>query len=151
MTLYQIKPLFQSLLRPTMFSLDGMLARECNQQTRLGAILNETGDVISDIALYLPFLFLPESNASLVILMLFCTILTEFYGLLAQTINGIRSYVGPFGKSDRALIFGLWGLAVAIYPQWMQWNNLLWSIASILLLWTAINRCRSVLLMSAER
>ncbi|MXC78907.1 CDP-alcohol phosphatidyltransferase family protein, partial [Escherichia coli] len=42
-------------------------------------------------------------------------------------------------------------LAVAIYPQWMQWNNLLWSIASILLIWTAINRCRSVLLMSAER
>lgn len=127
-------------------ALDGMLARECNQQTRLGAILNETGDVISDIALYLPFLFLPESNASLVILMLFCTILTEFCGLLAQTINGIRSYAGPFGKSDRALIFGLWGLAVSIYPQWMQWNNLLWSIASILLLWTAINRCRSVLL-----
>ncbi|HCQ3789684.1 TPA: CDP-alcohol phosphatidyltransferase family protein [Escherichia coli] len=172
MTLYQIKPLFQSLLRPTMFWLHKLqvsanqitlaalalslltgllLARECNQQTRLGAILNETGDVISDIALYLPFLFLPESNASLVILMLFCTILTEFCGLLAQTINGIRSYVGPFGKSDRALIFGLWGLAIAIYPQWMQWNNLLWSIASILLLWTAINRCRSVLLMSAER
>ena len=109
------------------------------------------GDVISDIALYFPFLFLPESNALLVILMLFCTILTEFCGLLAQTINGIRSFAGPFGKSDRALIFGLWGLAVAIYPQWMQWNNLLWSIASILLLWTAINRCRSVLLMSAER
>ncbi|MEO2914046.1 CDP-alcohol phosphatidyltransferase family protein, partial [Escherichia coli] len=63
----------------------------------------------------------------------------------------IRSYAGPFGKSDRALIFGLWGLAVSIYPQWMQWNNLLWSIASILLLWTAINRCRSVLFMSAER
>lgn len=138
-------------IRMALNALDGMLARECNQQTRLGAILNETGDVISDIALYLPFLFLPESNASLVILMLFCTILTEFCGLLAQTINGVRSYAGPFGKSDRALIFGLWGLAVAIYPQWMQWNNLLWSIASILLLWTAINRCRSVLLMSAER
>lgn len=138
-------------IRMALNALDGMLARECNQQTRFGAILNETGDVISDIALYLPFLFLPESNASLVILMLFCTILTEFCGLLAQTINGIRSYAGPFGKSDRALIFGLWGLAVAIYPQWMQWNNLLWSIASILLLWTAINRCRSVLFMSAER
>ena len=35
-----------------------------SQKTRLGAILNETGDVISDIALYLPFLFLPESNAT---------------------------------------------------------------------------------------
>ncbi|EMS4514118.1 TPA: CDP-alcohol phosphatidyltransferase family protein [Escherichia coli] len=138
-------------IRMALNALDGMLARECNQQTRLGAILNETGDVIADIALYLPFLFLPESNASLVVLMLFCIILTEFCGLLAQTINGIRSYVGPFGKSDRALIFGMWGLAIAIYPQWMQWNNFLWSIASILLLWTAINRCRSVLLMSAER
>lgn len=41
----------------TLNALDGMLARECNQKTRLGAILNETGDVISDIVLYLPFLF----------------------------------------------------------------------------------------------
>lgn len=65
-------------VRMALNALDGMMARECNQQTRLGAILNETGDVISDIALYLPFLFLPVSNASLVILMLFCTILTEF-------------------------------------------------------------------------
>lgn len=132
----------------TLNALDGMLARECNQKTRLGAILNETGDVISDIALYLPFLFLPESNASLVILMLFCTILTELCGLLAQTINGIRSYAGPFGKSDCSAI----GSAkVVIYPQWMQWNNLLWSIASISCFWTAIDRCRSVLFMSAER
>lgn len=201
MTLYQVKPLFQSLLRPVMFwlhkrhvtanhitlaalalslltgllltllpqpmlflllpvvlfvrmalnALDGMLARECNQQTRLGAILNETGDVISDIALYFPFLFLPDSNASLVILMLFCTILTEFCGLLAQTINGIRSYAGPFGKSDRALIFGIWSITIAVYPQWMQWNNILWGIAIILLLWTAINRCRNALLMGAEK
>ena len=165
MTLYQIKPLFQSLLRPTMFwlykhhvtanhitlaalalslltglllmlvaqpilfmllpivlfirmalnALDGMLARECNQQTRLGAILNETGDVISDIALYLPFLFLPESNALLVILMLFCTILTEFCGLLAQTINGIRSYAGPFGIIYIGLFFCMFCVCVYFY------------------------------------
>lgn len=44
-------------IRMTLNALDGMLARECNQKTRLGAILNETGDVISDIALYLPFYF----------------------------------------------------------------------------------------------
>lgn len=112
--------------------------------------MNETGDVIFDIALYLTFLFLLESNALLVILMLFCTILTEFCGLLAQTINGVCSYAGLFGKSDCALIFGLWGLAVAIYLQWMQWNNFLWSIALILLFWTAINCCWSVLFMSAE-
>lgn len=195
MTLYQVKPAFQALLRPLMFwlhrrrvtanhitlaavgisfltggtlmlfphtellillpvvlfvrmalnALDGMLARECNQQSRSGAILNETGDVLSDIALYLPFVLLPDSNRLLVFVMLFCTVMTEFCGVLAQTINGIRSYAGPLGKSDRALVFGAWGLALALWPHLSQWNNLVWGIAILLLLWTIINRCLSAL------
>lgn len=195
MTLYQIKPAFQALLRPLMFwlykhrvtanhvtlaamalsfitgavliifprpglffllpvvlfvrmalnALDGMLARECNQQSRSGAILNETGDVLSDIALYLPFILLPHSNVPLVLVMLFCSVMTEFCGVLAQTINGVRSYAGPLGKSDRALAFGAWGLALAIWPQCGQWNNVVWGIATVLLLWTIFNRCRSAL------
>ncbi|POT55216.1 hypothetical protein C3432_23290 [Citrobacter amalonaticus] len=195
MTLYQIKPAFQALLRPLMFwlykhrvtanhitlaamvlsfitgavlmvfphpglfillpivlfvrmalnALDGMLARECHQKSRLGAILNETGDVLSDIALYLPFLMLPNSHVPLVLIMLFCAAMTEFCGVLAQTINGIRSYAGPLGKSDRALFFGAWGLALAIWPQLVQWNNAVWWGATVLLLWTVINRCRSAL------
>ena len=40
-------------------ALDGMLAREFNQESRLGAYLNELGDVISDAALYAPFAWLP--------------------------------------------------------------------------------------------
>lgn len=195
MTLYQIKPAFQALLRPIMFwlykrhisanqvtlaamvlsfitglllsvfpyptvylllpivllirmalnALDGMLARECNQKSRLGAILNELGDVLSDIALYLSFIRLPDSHTWLVLVMLFGVIMTEFCGLLAQTINGIRSYAGPLGKSDRALIFGAWGLILAIYPKIMQWNNFVWGLAIVLLLWTIVNRCRSAL------
>lgn len=195
MTLYQIKPAFQALLRPLMFrlnnhgvtanhvtltamvisfisgavliifpyphlfyllpvvlfvrmalnALDGMLARECNQKSRLGAILNETGDILSDIALYLPFILLPDSNVLLVLLMLFCAVMTEFCGVLAQTINGVRSYAGPLGKSDRALLFGVWGLALAVWPQLVQWNNVVWGGATILLLWTVVNRCRSAL------
>ena len=194
MTLYQIKPAFQALLRPLMFwlhkkgvtanhvtlaamalsfvtgavlvifpqpeffvllpivlfirmaldALDGMLARECNQQSRLGAILNESGDILSDIALYLPFMLLPDSNVLLVLVMLFCAVMTEFCGVLAQTIN-VRSYAGPLGKSDRALVFGAWGLALALWPQVAQWNNVLWGIATLLLLWTVINRCKSAL------
>lgn len=195
MTLYQIKPAFQAVLRPLMFwlykhrvtanhitflavllsfitgalllafpytglffllpvvlfirmalnALDGMLARECNQKTRLGAILNETGDVCSDIALYLPFILLPHSNVLMVLVMLFCAVLTEFCGVLAQTINGVRSYAGPLGKSDRALLFGAWGLALAIWPTLLKWNNALWGIAIVLLLWTVVNRCHSAL------
>ncbi|EDT4999819.1 CDP-alcohol phosphatidyltransferase family protein [Salmonella enterica subsp. enterica serovar Manhattan] len=195
MTLYQIKPAFQALLRPLMFwlnrrgvtanhitlcalvlslitgvfliihpqpglfvllpvvllvrmalnALDGMLARECNQKSRLGAILNETGDVISDIVLYLPFMLLPQSSVPLVLIMLFCALMTEFCGVLAQTINGVRSYAGPLGKSDRALVFGAWGLALSVWPQLVAWNNAVWGGATLLLLWTVVNRCRSAL------
>ncbi len=195
MTLYQIKPAFQALLRPLMFwlnrrgvtanhvtlsamvlslitgaaliihpqpglfvllpvvlfvrmalnALDGMLARECNQTSRLGAILNETGDVISDIALYLPFMLLAQSSVPLVLIMVFCALMTEFCGVLAQTINGVRSYAGPLGKSDRALVFGAWGLALSVWPQLLAWNNVVWGVATLLLLWTVFNRCRSAL------
>lgn len=192
MTLYQIKPAFQALLRPLMFwlhrhrvtanhitlaavalsvltsvtlllfpycellillpvvlfvrmalnALDGMLARECNQQSRLGAILNETGDVISDVVLYLPFILLPQSSTVLVLVMLFCSVMTEFCGVLAQVVNGTRSYAGPLGKSDRALMFGAWGLLLSVWSHLAQWNNLVWGIATILLLWTVYNRCQ---------
>lgn len=195
MTLYQMKPAFQRLLRPLMFwlhkhhitpnhitlsamalsfiagvilavfpepglfvllpvvlfirmalnALDGMLARECNQKTSLGAILNEMGDVLSDIALYLPFMLLPDSNAILVLIMLLCAVMTEFCGILAQTLNGVRSYAGPLGKSDRALLFGAWGIVMAYWPPIVQWNNALWGVATLLLIWTVANRCRSAM------
>ncbi|POP44442.1 hypothetical protein CHU32_02655 [Superficieibacter electus] len=132
-------------IRMALNALDGMMAREYHQQTRLGAILNETGDVLSDIALYLPFMFLPQSSVPLIMAMLFCTIMTEFCGILAQTIHSVRSYAGPFGKSDRALVFGGWGLFIALWPQLNTWNNVVWGAALLLLIWTAINRCRSVL------
>lgn len=133
------------IARMALNALDGMLARKYNQTSRPGAILNEIGDVLSDIALYLPFILLPYSNVSLGIIMLFCAVMTEFCGVLAQTLNGVRSYAGPLGKSDRALAFGIWGLALFVWPQLMQWNNPVWGVAVILLLWTIVNRCRSAL------
>ena len=132
-------------VRMALNALDGMLARECQQPSRLGAVLNETGDVLSDIALYLPFIALPDSNAPLVLIMLLCMVMTEFCGLLAQSLNGARSYAGPMGKSDRAFAFGAWGLALSVWPQCGQWNNAVWAVAIVLLIWTSVNRCRSAL------
>src|SRR5689334_22253802 len=40
-------------LRMALNAIDGMLAREHGQKSRLGAVLNEAGDVVSDAALYL--------------------------------------------------------------------------------------------------
>ena len=44
-------------------AIDGMLAREHHQQTRLGAFLNELTDVVSDAALYLPFALVAPFSA----------------------------------------------------------------------------------------
>lgn len=142
--LYWILPVVL-FIRMALNALDGMLARECNQTTRLGAVLNEFGDVLSDIALYLPVILLPATIAPLVLVMLFLTVLSEFAGVLAQAINGVRSYAGPMGKSDRALLFGACGLALSVWPQLVVWCNLVWGGISLLLIWTIVNRCRSVL------
>src|ERR1700722_9921951 len=50
-------------LRMALNAIDGMLAREHNMKSNLGAVLNELGDVISDAALYLPFA-LPLGHAA---------------------------------------------------------------------------------------
>src|SRR5580693_2355321 len=47
------------LVRMALNAVDGMLAREFRQQSRLGAYLNELGDVVSDAALYAPFALVP--------------------------------------------------------------------------------------------
>ena len=46
-------------IRMALNAIDGMLAREHHMKSRLGAILNEMGDVVSDAALYLPLAWVP--------------------------------------------------------------------------------------------
>ena len=53
-TAFALVPVWM-LVRMAFNAIDGMLAREHHQQSRLGAFLNELTDVISDAALYLPF------------------------------------------------------------------------------------------------
>ena len=51
------------LVRMALNALDGMLANATGQKTRLGAVLNELCDQLSDAALYLPFAFAPGVHA----------------------------------------------------------------------------------------
>lgn len=132
-------------IRMALNALDGMMAREYHQQSRLGAILNELGDVISDAALYLPLAFLPTSYAPLVVLMVLAAALSEFCGVLAQTLGQPRGYAGPMGKSDRALVVGACGLLVALWPAFCHWLNAVWLLMLVLLVLTVVNRCRRAL------
>jgi len=142
--LFILMPVFL-FIRMALNAIDGMLAREFNQKSQLGAILNEVGDIIADAALYLAFAFLTGVSPWLVVLVVLLSWLTEFCGVITQTLTGSRNYRGPMGKSDRALVLGALGLFIALLPQYIIVVNIVFSASVVLLAWTSINRCRSAL------
>ena len=149
-TLFIILPFFL-FIRMALNAIDGLLAREYQQQSKLGALLNESGDIISDAALYLPFALLTGAIPWLIVLTVFLAVLSEFCGVLAQTIGTDRRYDGPMGKSDRAFLFGTYALVIAIWPQMLIWSWVVFSIASLLLLTTCFNRCYRALNQTASQ
>ncbi|MCC8445564.1 CDP-alcohol phosphatidyltransferase family protein, partial [Xanthomonas translucens] len=101
------------LLRMALNAVDGMLAREFGQQSRLGAYLNELSDVIADAALYLSLVSVPGAGAGWLWALALAAALTEYAGVLGLMVGAGRRYDGPMGKSDRAFAIGLLGLLLA--------------------------------------
>src|ERR1700746_984358 len=101
-------------VRMALNAIDGMLAREHNQKTSLGAFLNELGDLFSDAALYLPLAFIPPFDPTVMVLVVLLGSFTEMTGVVAVQIGASRRYDGPMGKSDRALVLGAAGLALGL-------------------------------------
>src|ERR1700737_4820992 len=140
-TMFLLLPLWL-LARMALNAVDGMLAREFRQQSRLGAYLNELGDVVSDAALYAPFAIVPPFGALGVGSVIVLAALSEFAGALGPTIGASRRYDGPMGKSDRAVIFGALGLWLGLggtLPGWLGW---LMPLLAGLLMLTVANRVR---------
>ena len=109
--LFLLLPLWM-FVRMAFNAVDGMLAREFGQQSKLGAYLNELTDVISDALLYLPFAFLPGVSPLWVGVVIVLSVVVEMTGCVALLIGASRRYDGPFGKSDRAFVFGALALAI---------------------------------------
>ena len=132
------------LLRMAMNAIDGMLATFTGQKSRLGAVLNEICDQVSDAALTLPFALAMGIHAPLVVVVALAALLAEFAGVLALQLGAPRGFQGPMGKSDRAFAFGLLALLIAadVSPVWL--NGLLWLVLA-LLAWTLVNRLRAAL------
>lgn len=129
-------------LRMALNAIDGMLAREHGQKSRLGGLLNEICDVVSDAALLLPFAWVPGATPALVAVIVALAGATEVAGLAAVAIGASRRYDGPMGKSDRAFVFGvvglLVGLGVPMAPA-LDWG---WGAVIALLIVTIVNRVR---------
>lgn len=132
-------------IRMALNAIDGMLAREFNQKSKLGAILNEMGDVVSDTALFLPFALLHQSSLWPVIAFCLLSVISEMIGVVAVQIGATRRYDGPMGKSDRAFVTGALAFGIGcgfLSPLWISWVVIL---ASLLIVLTIFNRARSAL------
>ncbi len=112
--LFYLLPLWL-FLRMALNAADGMLAREFQQQSRLGGYLNEISDVLADAALYLPFAFIAPFSAWQIAFFIWLATMTEFCGVLGEVHGNGRRYEGPLGKSDRAFLFGVLALIYALF------------------------------------
>lgn len=132
-------------VRMALNAIDGMLAREHNQKTSLGAFLNELGDLFSDAALYLPLAFILPFAPTVMVLVVLLGNFTEMTGVVAGQIGASRRYDGPMGKSDRAFVFGTLGLLLGLnLPIFPAVRLVLW-IVVVLLVLTILNRARGAL------
>ena len=138
-------------IRMALNAIDGMLAREFRQQSRLGAYLNELGDVVSDAALYAPFVLLPPFGAAATVIVVVLAVLTEFVGALGPAVGASRRYDGPLGKSDRALLAGALGLWIGVGGALPSWFAGLMPLVGVLLVVTIANRMRAGLAEAAGR
>jgi CDP-diacylglycerol--glycerol-3-phosphate 3-phosphatidyltransferase len=129
------------LVRMGCATIDGTLAVDFGQKSRVGGILNEVGDILSDGALMLPLAFVPPFAPTWVGIVVALTALCEIVGIAPLVSGRSRRLEGPFGKADRTFALGATG-------SWICFGSLpanaalLMPAFAILLVVTIINRAR---------
>lgn len=127
-------------IRMALNAIDGMMARELGMSSQLGAVLNELGDAVSDLGLYLPLAFFYEPAGWPVVAFSIGAVLTEFSGVLGRALGARRHYEGPMGKSDRAFVVGALGLATYLFPAILTAWPWIFAAAAFLTVVTCLNR-----------
>ena len=112
-------------VRMALNAIDGMIATEHLQASTLGAVLNEAGDLVSDtmlLASLSPHLNNGTdqqlidsnktiSNKKILNQIIALSMSTEVVAIISSLTTGLRANQGPLGKSDRAFVLGLVGIA----------------------------------------
>jgi len=132
-------------LRMALNAIDGMMARELNLSTNVGAVLNELGDAVSDLGLYLPLALVYEPALWPAVAFSIGALLTEFSGVLGRALGASRHYEGPMGKSDRAFVIGALGLATFLFPAVLKFWPWVFAAAAVLAAITCVNRVAKAL------
>jgi CDP-diacylglycerol--glycerol-3-phosphate 3-phosphatidyltransferase len=128
--------------RMALNAVDGMLAREFGQKSRLGGYLNELTDVVADAALYLSLLAVPGLGWPAPVALALLASWSELAGVLGPAAGASRRYDGPMGKSDRAFVVGALGLLLAF--GWISATVAFWILvaACAACACTVVNRVR---------
>lgn len=117
------------LVRMALNALDGMMAREGGQESKLGLVLNEVGDILADGAIYLPLALALGVHALLAAGFVLLAAACEAAGLAGIATGAGRRYDGPFGKSDRAAALGALAIVAAAGVPLAGWIG--WAFAAL--------------------
>lgn len=132
-------------VRMALNAIDGMLAREFGMRSALGGVLNELGDVFSDVFLYLPFAVRMPGVERWIYAFVLLAVIGEMAGVVGVAIGASRRYDGPLGKSDRAFAIGLLALLIGVGVPQGIWVDVYWVILCILAATTIGQRGRAAL------
>jgi CDP-diacylglycerol--glycerol-3-phosphate 3-phosphatidyltransferase len=133
------------LLRMALNALDGMMAKKYNLTSNTGEMLNEMGDIVSDLFVFFPLLKFESEALYLVVLFIVLSVVNEFAGVMGKAIKGERRYDGPMGKSDRALLLGVYGILKFSSVNFSDYSIWIFTVIIVLLLISTYVRIKKTL------
>lgn len=133
------------LVRAALDAMAVVAAHEQGHASRAGDALHEVGDVLADLALYLPLAAFAPERPWPVVAFAVGGVLTEFCGVLGPTLGAARRDDGPMGRTVRALLASVLALLGAMAPgAFAWWPVVLWSGTALALV-TCWNRVAGAL------
>lgn len=135
------------LLRMALNALDGMMARLLNQTSKMGEVLNEVGDIVSDVLIFFPLLKFHPESLYLVVGFIVLSVINEFCGVIGKVIANDRRYDGPMGKSDRALLLGVYGILSLLHISITAFSGYIFAVLCLLLVLSSMTRLRKALVV----
>ncbi len=128
------------LFRAALNTFDTLLTEELGFKGTRFAFIDELGDVLSDVALFLPLSMAIPWSSLAVIIFVVAFVMVEFCGVMAMALGASRRQDGPVTKGSRAYFLGALALACSIKPVWvLQWWWIFYA-ATALCVWTCVNR-----------
>jgi CDP-diacylglycerol--glycerol-3-phosphate 3-phosphatidyltransferase len=139
--LFTILPVWL-LVRMACATIDGTLAVESGQKSRLGGILNEAGDIISETGLFLPLAFLAAFSKVAITFLIFLAAVSELGGIGRANLGEQSSTRRSPWQSDRSTVLALIGLPIATLGRLRERAFIVVPILATALLNTIWNRVR---------